>query len=361
MMLSVSVINAHVQRKRWSHRKTWLQQIGMFLMLMLFPPLIMPVWAVKVVNATNALVLSPEVSVVKNGKTEGKVEIGHTLEVGEEVCVRELKPGSELIHQRDEFKGELFLVIQLDNGEKTHLKPGDPCFKVKPPERKDKSPDDKEILVDNAQKSLGKWLTDMAQATYEWAIANFKGGKPPTETEVAMPLLGEKFKPAKLVAGKDVLYLAWEGKQSSFWVHVYQDGSLLQKEGFVVDKPEIVFPNPAKGFPSLSLSEGHTYQVRVIGEDRSVAEGVFTVVATLNSILPCEEMKKVEVLSSENSLAKEDKNALITTLLVENGLWLEAYQRVAQPQPGIASSIRFFLTKKEVREKCQGSIPCFSR
>jgi hypothetical protein len=154
-------------------------------------------------------------------------------------------------------------------------------------------------------------------------------------------MLGTDSTPAKIVAGRNTLHLAWEGSQSSYWVHLYQNGNLVQKEGFVVDKPEIVFSNP----DSKPFSSGQKYRVEVIGKDDACAraEGVFEVVNDLMAVLPGEEIKKV-IEQAEKS-PQEEKDVLIAALLIKNGAWLESYQR------GLSKPFEKFLTDKEVRNK----------
>jgi len=344
-MLNVNSVNSHF---RWLQKK-----IGVFFMLMPFLPIAMPVWAISVTNFNGPPVLFVVKNVVKTGEVTQPVVINHELEIGESVCVIKPTPGDENILKS--YSGKLFLELSLDGGGKKTLEAGQ-CHEVEDGKNSEKptlTPN--EIMVKNTKDSLGDWATHLAQASYEWIISKFRGGVPGSTTEeVVMPLLGENSKPAKLIAGKDTLRLAWEGNQSSYWVHIYQDGKPLQDNGFVVDKPEIVFPNLEKGFPSISLSMEHIYKVKVIGKEKGFVEGVFAVVADLESILPCKEMDKIKALESEKSLTKEEKDILIATLLIQNGLWLEAYQRVASQQIGIASSLRLFLTQKGVREKNSG-------
>lgn len=348
-MLNVNSVNSHFSSKWWLQRK-----IGVFFMSMLFLPIAMPVWAISVTEYNGPPVLFVVKNVAKTGEATQPVVINHELEVGESVCVLEPTPLDKDI-LKSCYSGELFLELSLDGGKKETLKAGQ-CFEVMDGENSKKSTlTPNEIMVKNTKESLGNGATHLTQTSYDWKKSVFRGGV--SESEVAMPLLGENSKPAKLMAGKDTLRLAWEGEKNQstyYWVHIYQEGKSLQDKGFVVNEPEIVFPNPDKGFPSLSLSVGQTYKVKVMGNEKGSVEGVFTIVADLESILPCKEMDKIKALESEKSLSEKEKDILIATLLIQNGLWLEAYQRVASQKIGVASSLRLFLTQKGVREKSSG-------
>ncbi|OQW92176.1 MAG: hypothetical protein BWK78_02460 [Thiotrichaceae bacterium IS1] len=341
------------------------QKFGMFFMSTFFLVVMMPVWAVEVTNYSvsvidysSEFVLQSLSYVLSNGK-EKPVVLNQALEAGEKVCVHmlvDLKSGDQDIYktyfEKEENGKNLFLEVKQDD-ETIKVFPGNCSNEVEPSKLASVTKTDVEKMVENFITSTKESFTSLAKASYDGIITRFKSLA--TNEPTIIPLLGSESKPAKLEVGKQMLYLAWEGSQpSSYWVHIYLDGKSFRKDGFKVAKPEIVFPDQAKLFPSFPLLKDQKYKVEVKGEDNEkvLAEGVFKVEA---DVLPDEIAKMRDALLSE-----KDKDILIATLLIRNGLWLEAYQKVANQQRGIASSLRSFLTLKAVREECEkAKKPCF--
>lgn len=351
------------------NRKGWLLKIDMFVMLMCLLPG-MTVWAAQIAGIKGP----PNLFQVKRADSSPQEEakIYSDLKKGDKICL--LPPGElgkEFI--RRDYNDEFYLRLSLGDGTEiilsenkeykdtkclTDSEQAGPCYcyTVKQPSLP--PPPD---LVDNLQKVTGRFLDSLLRVYYAVKSAATSGGEPEKNgiLKVEIPMLGTDSAPAKLVAvvGRDTaLHLVWEGGQPPYWVHVYRDGNPVREEGFVVDKPEIVFPNPDKGFPFLSVSAGQKYKVEVRGKENisTPVEGVFTVVADLAAVLPRVEMSKVKAIETENSFSLKDKDILITTLLVKNQAWLAAYQRViAVQQDEFTSPFTLFLTEKKVREQTE--------
>ncbi len=349
-------LNPNPVSRRFCWTQRWVQQIDMFVVLV-FLLQGMIVWADEVIDAKGPPYLF-EVMRKLDGKKEG-VEFYVSLTVGDEVCIRQPDDTSEQII-RDHYAGKLYLKVLLSDGTKKivsldsekapkkDVKFEKGCYTVVEPSSPTPPPEKKQI--DNVKKIAGSFLTSLWKTNYNWLTSSTRG----EGNDTNIPMLGTDFNPAKLVAGKDVLYLAWEGNQSLYWVHIYQDDEPLKKEGFVVENPWIVLTR--KEFPSLSLTVGRKYTVKVKGkEDCGAEKGVFETVADLKSVLPSQEEEKRKFLEEidEKSLSKDDKDILVATLLAKNGLLLEAYQKVAilPPSESTFSLLGFFMTHKDVMER----------
>jgi len=349
-MLSLNEVTFDVNG-RW-----WRRKIGLFAMSMYLLLHGVTVWSAEVVDSSGPLYLF-QVEHPDNG-VEWAYEMSqffhYPLTLGDKICILEPYDKQRIANY---YSDKLYLKIKLNDGKVQTIPEGGEykseglykdrckvkngatdtacyCYEVK------ESPP----LIPPTKGELFKRLLDkvflaLSNEYDEWVIGVSKGGKEKSK-KVEIPMLGTDSTPAKMVAGRNTLHLAWEGSQSSYWVHVYQNGNPVQKEGFVVDKPEIILSNP----DSKPFSSGQKYRVEVIGKDDPCAraEGVFEVVNDLMAVLPAEEIKIIE--QAEKS-PQEEKDVLIAALLIKSGAWLESYQR------GLSNPFEKFLTNKDVRNK----------
>ncbi len=333
--------------------KWWQRKIGVFVMSVCFLLHGMTVWAAEVVDSNGPRYLF-QVKHPNGVEWADKMPqfFYHPLELGDKVCILEPSDKSRIANY---YSDKLYLKIKLNDG-KVQTIPEDGEYKSKELykdqckmkdnatdtacycyEVKESPPMTPPTRGELLKQLLGKVFAQLSSEYDEWVIGVGMGteGK---NRKVEIPMLGTDSTPAKIVAGRNTLHLAWEGSQSSYWVHVYQNGNLVLKEGFVVDKPEIVFSNP----DNKPFSSGQKYRVEVIGKDDvcARAEGVFEVVDNLEAVLP-----GIEAIEKAEKSPQEEKDVLITTLLINNGAWLESYQRK------LSEPFKKFLTDKGVRDK----------
>lgn len=297
-----------------------------------------PVWAaVQIINVNGP----PELFKVQHGTSVLPAESFSALEKDDEVFVLKPEPITQK-HIDNAYGSKVFLTLKLDNGEIKKLGPGEQ-FTVP-----SSSP--------SAWDGLPSWFT-ILWGRHDKKERNVAKGS--LESTMPLPLLGTDSDPAKLVAGKNSLHLILAKKdqsQPSYWVHVYEDDAPLTPKGFVVEQPEIVFPSKEVGLPSLSLSSvGKKYKVVAIGRDGSVKQGVFKIEKDLATsvLLVHKELEKLNAIKADKSRNDEEKETLIATLLAQNGLLLEAYQKVASssPESGIPFFLKSFLIDEQLRER----------
>lgn len=301
----------------------------------------------------------------KKGNGE-KVKLYSPLKVGEKLCVIEPKDVEKVIIGGN-YGGKLYLEVSLDNGTKkfvsvnpSYLEEEDKdkyagvkqegegwCYEIPQQQPVSPSGDDAEVKkkVENAKRVGGNFLTSLLEPVYDWLTAGSKGDDT-TATEI--PMLGTAFYPAKLVVGKSNLHLAWGGKEgTSYWVQIFlmgRDNIILQEE-VLVKKPEVVFQN------NISFAVGQRYTVMVRYGECGIVKGVFEVVDGLKSVLSSDEMDKITAIETAENLSSEGKGVLVASLLVQNGLLLEAYQRIATQQSWLAHSLKLSMINSQIMEK----------
>ncbi|OQW91444.1 MAG: hypothetical protein BWK78_04620 [Thiotrichaceae bacterium IS1] len=341
----------------------WLQVIEIFVvsMFLLYGT---TVGAVEITNAKGP----PDLFEKGNGE---KVKLYSLLKVGEKLCVLEPKDLDTVIIGRD-YGGKLYLEVSLDNGTKkfvsvnpSYLEEKDKdkyaevkqeggkewCYEI-PQQQPVPQHDDKDTKkkVENAKRVGGDFLTSLLEPVYDWLTAGSKGDDT-SATEI--PILGTMFYPAKLVVGKSKLHLAWEGKEGiSYWVQIFLKGgdNRLLQEG-VVKKPEIVFQD------NSSFAVGQKYTVTVRYGECGIVKGAFEVVDDLKSVLSSDEMDKITAIeTTAGSLSSEEKEVLVASLLVQNGLLLEAYQRIATQQSWSANSLKLSIIHRGIMEKTKAKL-----
>jgi hypothetical protein len=134
------------------------------------------------------------------------------------------------------------------------------------------------------------------------------------EASLSIPLLTKH--PAKMVAGKRRLHLAWQGGNAPYRVQVYQgNATFLVKRSYA----------KRVQFEKRQLKAGH-YRVVVHDADGQKIEGQFQVVDSLPL-----RLKQVEQEIKASTLSEQTQKTLFAAWLAQQGAWqFETYQRIAK-------------------------------
>jgi hypothetical protein len=251
-----------------------------------------------VVETVNGLPIS--VFHVLRGEKKGEVFPTKVLQDGDWLCVRQ--PKNNLLKEKQNyvklsFGGSQLETVTYDNSP----------YLVK---KRDTAPS----IPENVIAETETWFSSLFKHYLESVITIVRKD----EASLSMPLLTKH--PAKMVAGEDMLHLAWQGGSAPYWVQVFRGNA---KKAFLVEMTN----SKRVQFEKRQLKAGH-YRVVVNDADGQTIEGKFQVVESLPLAL-----KQVEQEMEASTMSERTKKTLFAAWLAqqEKGAWkFETYQRIAK-------------------------------